>query len=162
VANLSVVVALAPTLRPGIFRDGPVLLLLARNHLRMLQISVRSVHPDQVEDLRQWFTGLQTARRDETIATLLDETVTQETAILIPNDGNPILVYAMEVEDPIQSKTSARSGKHPIDAEHRTAMQAAISGIPEHEIILDISPGARAGDQDESGEIGESEQQTTR
>ena len=147
---------------PSTFRDGLVLLFLARHHLGMLQISVRSVHPDQVEDLRQWFTGLQTARRDETIATLIDETVTQETAILIPNGGNPILVYAMEVEDPIQSKTSARSGKHPIDAEHRTAMQVAISGIPEHEIILDISPGSRTSNQEEANAIGESGQQTAR
>jgi len=147
---------------PSPFRDGLVVLLLARHHLGMLQISVRSVHPDQVEDLRQWFTGLQTTRRDETIATLIDETVTQETAILIPNGGNPILVYAMEVADPIQSKTSAKSGKHPIDAEHRTAMRAAISGVPEHEIILDISAGARSGNQDEADKTGGSGQQPAR
>ena len=106
----------------------------------MLQLAVRSVHPDQVENLRQWFTELQTDRRDEVVATLIDETVTQETAVLIPNNGNPILIYAMEVDDPIQSKASANSGKHPIDAEHRAVMQAAIIGAPDHETILDVSP----------------------
>lgn len=105
----------------------------------MLQLAIRSVHPDQVENLRTWFIDLQTVRRDEAIATLVDETVTQETAILIPNDDNPILIYAMEVEDPVQSKASANSGKHPIDAEHRAVMQAAVSGTPEHETLLDIS-----------------------
>lgn len=106
----------------------------------MLQLTLRYVHSDEVENLRQWFTQLQTTRRDETIATLIDETVTQETAVLIPNEGNPILIYAMEVEDPVQSKASASSGKHPIDAEHRAITHAAINGTPEHEIILDITP----------------------
>lgn len=106
----------------------------------MLQLAVRSVHPDQVENLRRWFTQLQTDRRDEVVATLIDETVIQETAVLIPNNGNPILIYAMNVEYPVQSKASANSGKHPIDAEHRAVMQAAISGILEHETVLDISP----------------------
>lgn len=106
----------------------------------MLQLAVRSVHPDQVENLRQWFTQLQTDRRDEVVATLIDETVSQETAVLIPNNGNPILIYAMEVEDPIQSKASAKSGKHPIDTEHRAVMQAALNGAPDHETILDVSP----------------------
>jgi hypothetical protein len=110
------------------------------HHCTMLQLAIRSVHPNEVENLRRWFTQLQTERRDEVVATLIDETVTQETAVLIPNDGNPILVYAMEVEDPIQSKASANSGKHPIDAQHRAVMQAAISGSPEHETILDVSP----------------------
>ena len=101
------------------------------------------VRPDQVENLRQWFNQLETDRRDEVIATLIDETVSQETAVLIPNNGNPILVYAMEVDDPVQSKASANSGKHPIDAEHRAVMQAAVSGVPDHETVLDISPRKR-------------------
>lgn len=84
------------------------------HHRKLLQLAIRSVHPDEVENLRRWFAQLQTVRKDEVIATLVDETVTQETASLIPNDGNPILVYAMEVEDPIRSKASANSGKHPI------------------------------------------------
>ena len=106
----------------------------------MLQLTVRYVHPGQVESLRAWFSQLHTTRRDEAIATLIDETVTHETAVLIPNDGKPILIYAMEVEDPVQSRASADSGKHPIDAEHRAITQAAISGVPDHEVVLDISP----------------------
>jgi hypothetical protein len=106
----------------------------------MLQLTVRSVHPDQVDNLRAWLNELQTTRRPEVLATLIDETVTQETAILIPNNGSPLLVYAMEVDDPVASKASARSGKHPIDAEHRAVLNAAISGTPDMETLLDIRP----------------------
>ena len=106
----------------------------------MIQLAVRSVHPGEVASLKRWFTQLQTSRRGEAIATLLDETVSHETAILIPNDGHPILVYAMEVEDPAQARASADSGRHPIDAEHRAILRSALSGTPDHETILDISP----------------------
>ena len=107
---------------------------------RMLQLNVRLVHADQVDNLRSWFNELQTTRRPETIATLIDETVDQETAILVEIDSQHLLVYAMEVRDPEQSKRSADSGKHPIDAEHRTILRRAIADTPTQETILDISP----------------------
>jgi hypothetical protein len=108
----------------------------------MLRIAVRYIHPAEVENLRDWFTQLQTVRRDEAIATLVDEAVSHETALLIPNDGRPILVYAMEVDDPVLAQASAQSGRHPIDAEHRAVTEAAVCGIPEHETMLDLRPGA--------------------
>ena len=106
----------------------------------MIQLAIRSVHAEEVANLRSWFAQLQTSRRSEAIATLLDETVSHATAILIPNNGHPILVYALEVDDPAQARASAGSGKHPIDAEHRAILRSALSGTPDHETILDISP----------------------
>lgn len=106
----------------------------------MLQLNVRLVHADQVDNLRSWFTELQTTRRSEAIATLVDETVDQETAILVELGSQHLLVYAMDVRDPGQSRRSADSGKHPIDAEHRSVLQQALAGTPTHETILDISP----------------------
>lgn len=106
----------------------------------MLQISVRYVHPDQIDRLRDWFTQIETTRRDEAVATLVDETVSHETAILLTDGDRPILIYAMEVDDPERARRSADSGRHPIDADHHAIMRAAISGRPEQEVLLDITP----------------------
>jgi len=107
----------------------------------VLQISVRYVHPDQVDSLREWFRQLETTRRAEALATLIDETVTHEQAILVTETDPPMLVYAMEVADPVQSRRSADSGKHSIDAEHRAITRAAVAGAPEQEVILDLLVG---------------------
>lgn len=104
----------------------------------MIEIGVRFVRPEQVEPLKAWFERLETDRRDEAIATLIDETVTHETAMLVETADGPLLVYAMEVEDPERAKASADSGRHPIDAEHRTVMRAAAASVPLHETILDL------------------------
>lgn len=104
----------------------------------MLQLSVRYVHPDQVESLKDWFKQLETTRRPEALATLIDETVTHERAVLITEGNRSILVYAMEVADPEQSRRSADSGKHPIDAEHQAITRPALAGRPTQEVILDL------------------------
>ena len=106
----------------------------------MMQLSVRLVHADQVDALRAWFEQLQTTRRNEAIATLIDETVNQETAILVKVARQHLLVYAMDVDDPEQARRSADSGNHAIDPEHRQILRQALAGTPDHETILDIAP----------------------
>ena len=112
----------------------------ARDDGLVLQLSVRLVHADQVENLRSWFGELQTTRRAEAVATLVDETVDQETAILVELGSQHLLVYAIDVRDPEQSRRSADSGKHPIDAEHRNILQQALVGMPTCETILNLTP----------------------
>jgi hypothetical protein len=107
----------------------------------VLQISIRYVHPDQVDSLRAWFRQLETTRRSEALATLIDETVTHERAILVTETDRPMLIYAMEVADPVQSRRSADSGKNSIDTEHRAITRAAIAGAPAQEVILDLLIG---------------------
>ena len=106
----------------------------------MLQLSVRLVHADQVDTLKSWFHEIETTRRNEAVATLVDETVDQETAILVEVGDQHLLVYAMDVRDPDQARRSADSGKHPIDADHQRVLQRVLAGTPSHEKILDISP----------------------
>jgi hypothetical protein len=107
----------------------------------VLQISIRYVHPQQVDSLRDWFKQLETTRRSEALATLIDETVTHERAILVTDTDPPMLVYAMEVADPVKSRRSADFGKHAIDAEHRAITRAAIASVPTQEVILDLLVG---------------------
>ena len=63
-----------------------------RSEWGVLQVSVRYVHPDQVDLLKNWFRQLETTRRPESLSTLVDETVTHERAILITEGERPILV----------------------------------------------------------------------
>ena len=38
----------------------------------------------------------------------------------------------------MQSRQSAGSGKHPIDAEHQAITRAALAGTPAQEVVLDL------------------------
>lgn len=106
----------------------------------MIRLAIRRVRPDRVEALREWFKILETDRRDEALATLADETVTHETALLITEGDQPILVYALEVEDPEVAMASVGSGKHPIDAEHRALLDSVLGDFVEHVTVFDLAP----------------------
>ena len=56
----------------------------------MLRVSICSVIPEQVEDLRQWFSEVSGPRRGETLETLSDEGCTHEQALLIEGKDGPI------------------------------------------------------------------------
>ena len=106
----------------------------------MLKISVRNVLPGQLENLRRWFAELETTRRAEAIETLIDETVTQETVLLIDGE-RPMVIYAMEVEDYAHARRSADSDRFPINAEHHAVLSAALGDPVEAEIILNLTAG---------------------
>ena len=106
----------------------------------MLQLAVRIVHADQIDLLRDWMHQLQTTRRSEAEATLIDETVDHEQALLVEVAGRHLLIYAIEVRDPEQARRSADSGHHPIDAEHHEVLARALEQALPHEVLLDITP----------------------
>jgi Family of unknown function (DUF6176) len=116
----------------------------------MLQLSVRVVHPDQVQNLRAWFGELQTTRRDQAVATLVDETVDHETAVLVAIGADHHLVYAMEVGDPEQARRSADSGRHRIDLEHHEVPVEDAGAVrphgPETRVIKQAADGQPDGD----------------
>lgn len=106
----------------------------------MLRISVRAVHADRVEVLRRWFDEVQGPRRDEALRTLVHETCRHEQAILVFHGDQPLLVYAMVVDDEHQAARSAVSGTHPIDADHWAVMAAVVHSTPPQEVVLDLRP----------------------
>ena len=77
-------------------------------------------------------------RREEALATLVDEGCTHEQAYLIEGVGGPVVSYVMEVEDIDASQEAARSSRHPIDADHKRVMEQAVGEQLPSELLLDL------------------------
>jgi len=106
----------------------------------MLRVSIRKVHPDKVEELTAWLGELNGPRRDEALATLVDEGCRHETAVLIQGQDGPVIVYVMEVEDDEASRAAAASSTHPVDVDHKRVMGAALADRVEGQVLLDLRP----------------------
>jgi hypothetical protein len=104
----------------------------------MLQLTVRRVHPEQVDVLREWLADVDGPRRAEALRTLVDETVRHEMAVLIETADGPLLIDAIEVEDPAQSRVASEQSTHPIDADHRRVMHAILGEPVPSEVLLDL------------------------
>ena len=104
----------------------------------MLRVAIRQVNPGRADQLREWLAEVNEPRREEALATLVEEGCTHEQALLIEGAEGPVIVYVMEVEDVEVSKAAAQSSEHPIDADHKRVMEQAV-GEPLHaELLLDI------------------------
>lgn len=106
----------------------------------MLRVALKHVHPAKVDELRMWLAAVGGPRRDEALATLVDEGCRHETAMLIEGQDGPVLVYVMEVDDVEASRRAAAQSTHPIDAEHRRVMQQTCGDAVNREVLLDLRP----------------------
>jgi hypothetical protein len=106
----------------------------------MLRVAIRHVHPEHVNDLREWLRTVDGPRREEALATLVDETCTHEQAFLIEGKDGPVVVYVMEVEDVERSRQAAERSSHLIDADHRRVMRRALGDAVPVEVLLDLHP----------------------
>jgi len=104
----------------------------------MLRVAIRRVRPEGVDELREWFRAVNGERRQEALATLVDETCRHEQVHLVDGEDGPLLVLVMEVEDVEQSHKAVESSPHPIDAEHRAVMQRTVGGFVPTELLLDL------------------------
>jgi Family of unknown function (DUF6176) len=104
----------------------------------MIEIAFARVHHDQVERLRGWLQEL-TQRADETRATFAQEGVRHERAYLLRDRDGPILIYAIEAEDPERARQAYAASTLPIDAEHKQVMRQVIAGRIDAELIYHLS-----------------------
>jgi uncharacterized protein DUF6176 len=93
----------------------------------MLMVRIVQLHPDKVERLRAWMHGLRD-RTDEVRATFAQEGVHHEIAWLVQGHDGPIMVYAVEVDDPAAARRAYDASILPIDHEHRQIMQEVTAG----------------------------------
>jgi Family of unknown function (DUF6176) len=71
----------------------------------MLRVAIRRVNPGRADELREWLSEANGPRREEALATLVDEGCNHEQAFLIEGAEGPVVIYVMQVDD--------------IDARHR-------------------------------------------
>lgn len=79
-------------------------------------------------------------RRQEALATLVDEGCSHELAALIEGPDGPVVIYAMEVNNVEGPRAAADGSKHAIDKEHREVMDKAIGESVPYESLLDLRP----------------------
>jgi len=107
----------------------------------MLQLAIRRVAEGEVDRLR-WWMGELMRRRDEVIETFKNEGTSHELAYLIPTSDGPILIYAMEVEDPERASVAFRTSSLPIDAEHKEVMHDVLGDAVPADLLFDVAlPG---------------------
>jgi hypothetical protein len=102
----------------------------------MLEVVFRRVKDEEVERLRAWMAELN-RRAEEVRETFRQETVRHEAAYLLRGEEGPILVYAIEAEDPELGHRVAASSSLPIDGEHRRVMRSALAGPADAELLYE-------------------------
>ena len=102
----------------------------------MLRISIRHVRKDQVGRLRAWFAEVN-GRLDEVRETFVQEGVHHEQAFLLEGKDGPILIYAVEMEDPVQARLAFQNSQLPIDHEHARIMAQALAGRVDAELLYE-------------------------
>ncbi|MEV4598652.1 DUF6176 family protein [Amycolatopsis sp. NPDC049253] len=94
----------------------------------MINIRVSRISPEKVELLRSWLAEAG-ERAAEVKATLVDEGVRHERALLVDTSDGPLLIYAVECDDIEAALAVFAKSAHPIDAEHKRVM-AEVGGTP--------------------------------
>jgi hypothetical protein len=102
----------------------------------MLEVVFRRVKEPEVDRLRSWMAELN-RRRDEVRETFRQETVRHEVAYLIEGVDGPVLVYAIEADDPALGHRVAAASDLSIDVEHRTVMASVLDGPAEAEKLYE-------------------------
>ena len=104
----------------------------------MLKVSIQMVKPGQEGKLRDWMSELMN-RKDEVRETFKQETVRHEQGYLIPVRGGTALIYIVEAENLEQASKAYKHSTLPIDAEHRSVMQAVLGDPVPTELLYDVS-----------------------
>jgi len=87
--------------------------------------------------LRAWLAELQ-QRSDEVRETFRNEGVRHEQAYVLETADGPVLVYAIEIDDPEAAQRAYASSTLPLDLQHREVMETTISGPLALEPLYDV------------------------
>jgi hypothetical protein len=102
----------------------------------MLRISIRQVRADQVDRLRAWLAEVN-QRQDEVRETYRQEGVHHEQAYLLEGKDGPVLIYAIEMDDPLQARLAFQNSQLPIDHEHAAVMREVLAGRVAAELLYE-------------------------
>lgn len=103
-----------------------------------MHLSFRWLRPEHVADVEAWLNEVDTVRRNEALATLVDEGVSHESAHLIDTTDGTILVYAMETMDIEHARSVGAASDAEIDRLHKSIMRPADNGPVSARRVLDL------------------------
>jgi len=103
----------------------------------MLKIVFVRVREEKLDLLKGWIEELK-RREDEVLETFEQEGTRHERAYLLEGKEGPVLVYAMEMEDPERARRAYQESELPIDLEHREVMRKVTAGPVQVEQLLDL------------------------
>ena len=104
----------------------------------MLHVVFRRVAEGELERLRSWMGELM-RRREEVLETFENEGTRHEVAYLLETSDGPILVYAIEAEDPDRAHAAYLESSLPIDAQHKEVLARALAEPVPAERLFDIA-----------------------
>ena len=93
----------------------------------MLQVSIRRVHPGHLDLLCDLLGQVGGPRRDEALATLEDEGVRHEMALLIETKDGPA-----------HARRAVEQSRHRIDVEHKRVLRKTIGAAVDAKLMLDL------------------------
>ncbi|GAA1724972.1 DUF6176 family protein [Microbacterium paludicola] len=99
---------------------------------------MRRIRPDQRAALEDWLRELNGPRRGEALATLAAEGVDHERAVILETSDGPVLIYAMESDDPARAHAIAAASDAEVDRRHREVLTAADAGRADISVALDL------------------------
>ena len=95
--------------------------------------------PNSLGLVEDWSKELN-ARKEEVLATLIDETVVFESAFLDKiSDDEAYLIYIMVIEDVEQCRKAVQVSTHSIDAYHKEFKQKTSDGVKSLKTLISFS-----------------------
>lgn len=104
----------------------------------MIKLAVRYVKPEEEHTLRQWLSELN-RRRDEVLATFVQEGARQEQAYLAEIAGRSVLIYVMDAEDHEHAARAFKESTLPLDLEHRRVMDRVLGERVKVELLFECT-----------------------
>ena len=104
----------------------------------MLEVVFHRIAEGEIGRLRWWMGELH-RRRDEVLETFENEGTRHEIACLVHTSDGPILVYAIEADDPEAARAAFRASTLAIDVQHRDVMAQIVSEPVAAERLLDVA-----------------------
>ncbi len=93
--------------------------------------------PNSLEKVREWARTIN-KRKDEALATLLDENVILETVFLDETSEGDFLIYFMKAENFEKVKEVFERSVHEIDEYHRNFMSETYEKREDLEMLIDL------------------------
>ena len=115
-----------------------------RYETRCVKIKIK---PNSLERVREWARTVNETRRDEALATLVDETVIIEAFFLDSTPDGDFLIAFQKAESFDRSKRAVEASTHDIDRYHQQFKKDTWESGKQLELLVDLDRISEVGNQ---------------